>query len=100
MQSLSRRRILGAFRHAAFLLVCSESGLQLFHRVTAGDWLFERAALPLWAPDPWSGIFNKPNMAYRRSIHESEASNYTNAQALRVPEGHPNGSDLRRHARG
>ena len=81
------RRILGTLGYPAFLLAFVELALQGFYYFTAGGFLFARANVPIWAPNEWSGVFNRPNLAYRHRTREFEAMNYTNDQGLRVAEG-------------
>jgi hypothetical protein len=84
---LRARRILGALGYLVFLLLVVEVALQAFYYVTAGSLLIARTDVALWAPDEWSGVFNKPNLAHRHRTHEFQATNYTNDQGFRVPEG-------------
>lgn len=81
------RRSVGTLLYTAFLLAFVELALQLFYYVTAGSFLFARAGVPIWAPNEWSGVWNRPHLAYRHSTHEFEAMNFTNGQGLRVPDG-------------
>ena len=69
----------------AFVLLCVELALQAYYRVTAGDFLFRRATVPVWAPNEYSGVFNRPHLAFRQGTTEFEASYYTDANGLRVP---------------
>ncbi len=66
------------------MLACVEGALQLFYRVTAGDFLFARATSPVWAANPYSGVFNRPNLALHQGTNEFEATYYTDAEGLRV----------------
>ena len=80
------RRILARAGYLAFLLATVELALQAFYYVTAGGFLVARASVPIWAPNEWSGVFNRPNLAYRHRTREFDAMNYTNDQGLRVAE--------------
>jgi hypothetical protein len=79
------RRILGTFGYLLFLVICLEVVLQVFYYVTARDFLFARTGLPIWAADEWSGIGNKPGMAYRHRTNEFDTAIFTNEQGFRVP---------------
>jgi hypothetical protein len=82
-----RRRVLGSLAYLAFLLVCVEVSLQIFYHVTAGAPLFARTAVRVYAPDPWSGTANMPNLAFDDRTSEYRASYYTNSQGFRVARG-------------
>lgn len=78
------RRLLALAGYALFLLACVEVALQLYYRATTGDFLFERATPPAWAPDPYSGVFNRPRLALEQGTQEFEARYYTDSAGLRV----------------
>jgi hypothetical protein len=51
--------------------------------------LFARTGRPVWAPDEWAGIWNRPNLSLVDRTNEFTATYHTNAAGLRVPEpGH------------
>ena len=81
------RRIVGTVAYLLFLLVLVELALQTFYYVKAGDFLFARTGLPIYAANEWSGVFNRPNLSYEHHTNEFASTNYTNEQGLRVPEG-------------
>jgi hypothetical protein len=80
------RKLLFAVFYLAFLGVFVEVSLQAFYYFTAGDFLFKRVGLPIYAPDEWAGMWNKPNFALEHHTNEFTATYYTNEQGLRVPE--------------
>jgi len=66
------------------VLLFVELTLQAFYYFTAGSFLFARAALPMWAPNPWSGVFNRPHLALTQRTSEFAATYYTDGAGLRV----------------
>lgn len=83
------RKVVGSVAYLAFLVVLVELALQVFYYVKAGDFLFARTGLPIYAANEWSGVFNRPNLSYEHHTNEFDAANYTNEQGLRVPKGQP-----------
>src|SRR5262245_29606315 len=81
------RKLFAALVYVGFLTLCAELVLQGYYRVTAGAFLFDRAAQPLWAPDPHCGFFNRPHLAYSHRTNEFQVMYFTDAHGLRVP--HP-----------
>lgn len=79
-----RRAALAAL-YLLFLGLCAEASLQLFYRVTAGQWLWSRTALPIYQPNPVSGVFNQANLDYTHRTNEFRARFLTNSEGLRVP---------------
>ncbi len=79
------RKLVSALVYLAFLGLVVEVALQAYYRVTAGAFLFERAAQPLWAPDPHSGFFNRPGLAHAHRTNEFQVDYYTDSRGLRVP---------------
>lgn len=82
-----RSRILGTLGYLLFLFVIVEIALQGFYYVTAGDFLFVRVGVPVFAENEWSGIGNRRNLAYEHHTNEIDAAYYTNDQGFRIPEG-------------
>jgi len=74
-----------ALIYVAFLALCAEVVLQGYYRLTAGAFLFTRAAQSVWAPDPHSGFFNRANLAMEHRTNEFQATYFTNSRGLRVP---------------
>jgi hypothetical protein len=68
-----------------WMLLWLELGLQLFYYATAGQFLFRRIAVPMFAPNPYSGFFNKPNLSYGHRTSEFQVQIYTNSLGLRIP---------------
>lgn len=81
-----RRRVWGRIAYAAFLLLFVEGSLQLFYRVSAGDWLFRRIALPIYAADDYRGWTVKPNLRFRHTTHEFSVDYITNSQGFRTDD--------------
>ncbi len=81
----SWRKIAGAVAYVAFLAIFTEIALQAFYYATAGDFLFRRTSVAIWAPNEYSGIFNRPNLAFHHHTNEFSVWNYTNAEGFRVP---------------
>jgi len=48
--------------YLVFLALFVEVALQAFYYFTAGDFLFARVGVPVWSPDPHSGIANRRDM--------------------------------------
>jgi hypothetical protein len=78
------RKSLGLAGYAVFLAVFVEIALQAFYYATAGDFLFRRVGLPIYAASEWGGFWNKPNLALAHNTGEFRATYYTNAEGLRV----------------
>ncbi len=73
-----------AVAYAAFLLLCVEAALQAFYYATAGDFLFARVGRPIWAPNPHSTFWTKPNLAFEHKTNEFRTWVYTNSDGFRV----------------
>ena len=71
------RKAIGALVYLAFLFVFIEVSLQAYYYLTAGDFLFRRVVLPIYA--------NKPNLAIEHHTQEFNAWYYNNAEGFRVP---------------
>ena len=68
----------------AFSILLTETGLQVFYRVTAGQWLWEWWAVPLYESDDSRVYRVKSNLAYLHKTGEYTARYYTNAQGFRT----------------
>jgi hypothetical protein len=79
------RKIAGAIAYVAFLGLFVEVALQGFYYATAGDFLFRRTSVAIWAPNEYSGIFNRPNLALEHHTAEFTTHCYNNADGFRVP---------------
>jgi len=71
--------------YLAFLSVCVEVGLQAFYWVTAGDFLFRRVGLPIYAREPHAGFGNRPGLSFDHRTNEFHAHYYINQAGFRVP---------------
>jgi hypothetical protein len=69
---------------ALWILLWIEIGLQGFYYATAHQFLFARAAIPIFAPNRYCGFFNQTNLSYSHRTNEFAMAIYTNSQGLRV----------------
>ena len=81
-----RNRAVSIIAYVAFLLLFVELALQAFYFATAGDFLFARVGVPVFAQNEHSGIFNRANLAFPHFTNEFQATYYTNSQGLRTSE--------------
>jgi hypothetical protein len=79
------RRTIGAVVYLASMLLVVEIVLQGFYYVTAGDFLFRRTGLPIYAANEYSGIANRPGLELEHHTQEFTAHYFNNAVGLRVP---------------
>jgi len=79
------RRLLGALVYLVFLALFVEGALQLFYRITAGDFLFSRTGLPIYAAEPWTGLGNRRDYELDHHTSEFHAHYYNNHEGFRVP---------------
>jgi hypothetical protein len=79
-----RRRWLKRLLYLIYLAVVVEIGLQLFYFISVGQWLPSRANLPMYAPNEYSGHFNKINLELPHNSSEFQTMIYTNGQGLRT----------------
>ena len=63
LRSISRRLVTGLL-YLVFIGVCVEVGLQGFYYATAGDFLFRRVGLPIYAREPYAGFGNLPGLSF------------------------------------
>jgi hypothetical protein len=71
--------------YLAFLSACVEVALQAFYWVTAGDFLFRRVGLPIYAREPHAGFGNRPGLSFDHRTNEFHAHYYINLAGFRVP---------------
>jgi hypothetical protein len=82
---LSRRKeIVFGVLVAGFTFGAIELMGQAFYFATAGDFLFRRATLPLYEPDPVRCFRLKPGLEYSHRTNEFDVTIYTNAQNMRT----------------
>jgi hypothetical protein len=81
-----RRRLLFAAILAGLALLSIEVPLQIYYRVTAGQWLFQRTDPPIFEPDPTRCYRVKPNLDFEQRTNEFAIHLYTNAQSFRTDE--------------
>jgi hypothetical protein len=79
-----RRRLLFAAILAALAVLSIELPLQLYYRLTAGAWLFQRAQPPIFEVDEERCYRVKPDLDYVHHTNEFTIEIYTNAQSLRT----------------
>src|SRR5262249_46013387 len=87
-QPLSRTklsRLWGGFLYLVFLVVFLEVGLQCYYWFEAGDFLFRRTALPIYARESIAGYGNRPNLSFDHRTNEFHAHYYVNKAGFRVP---------------
>ena len=82
---MKRGKIASAIAYLLFLFVVVELALQSFYYMTAGDFLFRRAALPIYQQEPHAGYGNKRNLSFEHHTPEFRARYYTNSAGFRVP---------------
>lgn len=80
-------RTLGRLGLITLVLLALELLLQGFYRLTTGDVLWRRTALPIFDRDELRCFRLQPNLAYRHRTSEYDVMIYTNAQGLRTDEG-------------
>lgn len=71
---------------SATTLVLLEISLQLYYKISSGNFLFERVALPIYEADETRGFKVQGNLAYRHRTNEFDVVYYTNAAGFRTDE--------------
>ena len=84
LRSTSKRLVTGLL-YLVFIGVCVEVGLQGFYYATAGDFLFRRVGLPIYAREPHAGFGNRPGLSFDHWTNEFRARYYINRAGFRVP---------------
>ncbi len=85
MLRLITSRLGRCFAYLIYLSICVEVALQGFYYVTAGDFLFRRLALPIYAREPYAGFGNRPGLSFEHRTNEFHAHYYINQAGFRVP---------------
>ena len=70
-----------------FSALLTEISLQAFYRVTAGQWLWQWWAVPLYESDDFRVYRLRGNLDYIHKTSEYSARYYTNAQGFRTDRG-------------
>lgn len=83
---MQTRKIAGAIAYLLFLFAIVEIALQAFYYLTVGDFLFRRAALPIYQSEPYAGYGNKRNLSFEHQTSEFRSRYYTNSAGFRVPQ--------------
>src|SRR5262245_13503973 len=78
-------KLIRGFLYFLFICVCVEVGLQGFYYFTAGDFLFRRTGIPIFARDPYAGFGNRPGLSFDHRTNEFRARYYINRAGFRVP---------------
>jgi len=78
------RKLLRSFLYVLFICVCIEVGLQGFYYFTAGDFLFRRVGIPIYAREPYAGFGNRPGLSFDHRTNEFRARYYINRAGFRV----------------
>jgi hypothetical protein len=68
-----------------YLSICIEVALQGFYYVTAGDFLFRRTGIPIYAREPYAGFGNRPGLSFDHRTNEFRAWYHINQAGFRVP---------------
>ena len=79
-----RRKLLFSAILVGVALFSVEIPLQLYYRLTAGDWLFRRTLPAIYAADPTRCYRVKPDLDYVHHTNEFAIHLYTNAQSFRT----------------
>lgn len=79
-----RKKIVFTLLLLALSTLLIEIGLQAFYRVTAGQWLWQWWAVPLYESDDVRVYRVKGNLEYLHKTSEYTARYYTNAQGFRT----------------
>jgi hypothetical protein len=80
------RRLLFVSVLAGIALLSVELPLQIYYRVTAGEWLFRRTQPRIFEEDPTRCYRVKPDLDYEHRTNEFAIHVYTNAQSFRTGE--------------
>jgi hypothetical protein len=81
-----RRRLLFTAILIGVALLSVEIPLQLYYRISAGEWLFRRTLPPIYEADPLRCYRVKPNLDYVHRTNEFSIHIYSNAQGFRTDE--------------
>ncbi len=78
-------KLLRGFFYLVFICVCIEVGLQGFYYFTAGDFLFRRLGIAIYAREAYAGFGNRPGLSFDHRTNEFQARYYINRAGFRVP---------------
>jgi hypothetical protein len=78
-------KLLRSFVYLVFICLWVEVGLQGFYYFTAGDFLFRRVGIPIYAREPYAGFGNRPGLSFDHRTNEFRARYYVNRAGFRVP---------------
>jgi hypothetical protein len=71
--------------YLVYLAAVVEVALQGFYYAMAGDFLFRRTGLPIFAHEPYAGYGNRPSLSFDHRTNEFHAHYYVNQAGFRVP---------------
>ena len=80
-QAVSRSRLpqlWGGLLYLVILIVFLEVALQAFYWITAGDFLFRRSGVPIYAREPHAGFGNRPGLSFDHRTSEFHTRYYVN----------------------
>lgn len=80
------RRNAARVAYVLFVFAFVEISLQLFYRVTAGDFLFRRDTPALYQSEAYAGYGNRRGLSYIHHTNEFAARYNINQQGFRVPD--------------
>jgi len=75
----------GGLLYLVILIVFLEVALQAFYWITAGDFLFRRSGVPIYAREPHAGFGNRPGLSFDHRTSEFHTRYYVNQAGFRVP---------------
>jgi acetyltransferase AlgX (SGNH hydrolase-like protein) len=87
-QAVSRPKLSplwGSLLYLVLLIVFVEVALQGFYWSTAGDFLFRRTGVPIYARERHAGFGNRPGLSFDHRTNEFHARYYVNQAGFRVP---------------
>ena len=87
------RKLRSAILFALITLALLEVVLQVYYRVSVGAFLYERMAIPIYAPDPDRCYAVAPNLEYVHRTQEYEVVYRTNGDGFRVSDQKASGVD-------
>jgi hypothetical protein len=82
------KSLVSALVYLVFLAVFVEVALQAFYYFTAGGFLFSRVGRPMYAVNPYSGFWNKPDLRMEHNTSEFQTMLHTNREGFRVSAAH------------
>ena len=78
------KKLATALAYAFYVLAIAEIALQAFYWAHAGQPLWRRTAVPIFAADPLTGFWNQRNLDFWHRTNEFQSHVLTNGDGLRV----------------